>query len=133
MDNNNGFNWGPACIPEPWSSACSGEHIYKESGFVPIRGCLQYPGPYTWFWNVPFSAMGWPRLCGDEWRHLAHFSALVAAFGPARVQYRLCNPYHTQSNNQTKQVNQILKPYPCCFINCCGRLGLPPATGKICL
>lgn len=65
--------------------------------------------------------MGCLGLCGGEWSHLAHFSALVAAFGPVGVQ----PTYYPQSNNQTKQVNQILKPYPCCYIECCGWLGLP--------
>lgn len=120
MDNNNGFNCGPACNPGPWDSVCSGEHVYKTAGFVPIGGRPQPLGPHTWFCHMPFSAMGCLGLCGDEWRHLAHVSALMAAFGPTGVQYRLCNPYLTQPNNQTKQVNQILKPYTCCYINCSG-------------
>lgn len=122
MDTNNGFNCGPACVPGPWNSSCNGKHVYKAAGFVPIRGFPQFLEPHAWFWNMPFSAMGCLGLCGHEWSHLAHFWVLVAAFGPAGVQHRLWNPYYQQSNNQKKQVNQILKPHPCCYTNCCGWL-----------
>lgn len=65
------------------------------------------------------------------WRWMKTPSSLLSfwAFWGATI----CKPLHPQSNNQTKQVNQILKQYSCCYVNCCGWLGLPATTGKICL
>lgn len=65
MDNN-GCICGPACIPGPWNSACSGEHVYKVAGFVPLKRLP--PAPWTtdlvlqhaiYCHGLPWAVWGW--------------------------------------------------------------------------